>query len=1104
MMVLFTSRSEKKALYTVRRILDAFADRIGNDTWHTCITEEGLLTVKTILKKNATKNMAVSCRWIRSRQRSELLWIVGNRNQFNAEGIVPVNWTTKNIAHQEWENHWQYLAFLQALTALAALFHDWGKASDYFQKKLRKGSKTRDPFRHEWISCRLLEALVDLSQHREDDTPWLTLLAEGSWDSDALAKQVQENRKSKKWHTLPPLASMLVWLILSHHHLPDLAEDRKMGYAETEKSSFLSMWQSLDDDWGYNNPELLAMGAQCFTFSKGLLGNQATSWQKLVKKWSARLLKETTSIAAFETGGKPLLENPALRNILGMARLSLMMADHYVSSLPKDPTPKGSTAWKVQDLWANIDRERGPKQYLEEHLVWVCKQAVQILYRFPFFAEQMERAYDTKGLKKKSPPAFAWQDKAVEKIKDFRETHPEKGAWFLINMASTGCGKTIANAKLMQAISDDGKSLRYILALGLRSLTLQTGDAYRSQLGLDETELAVLIGSTAVKELHDKDRTEEDYGSESAEELLPEEVEYIDTTDETQLQFMNLFMGEGNQRANKNRAFLYKPVLVTTIDHMMGAVQTIKGGRYMLPFLRLLSSDLVIDEVDDFNPKDVYAISRLVHLAGMLGRNVGISSATIPPDLAEGLYRAYRAGLKVYNSFFAEKKSCQVCWCDEYKATVSEMDTTDDTQFMEQHQKFVQSRIKKLSKEQIRRKGVLVPCEPVKTNNKEEMETKYFETIRQTAETLHEAHYIIDKKTGKHISFGIIRMANINPCVALSLYLLRSTWRPGYTVRLMTYHSRQILLLRHEQEKYLDQVLKRKYKKGEPVNLVDPVIRRHIDETDDKNITFIVVATPVEETGRDHDFDWAIIEPSSYRSIIQLSGRVLRHREMRGNIGSPNVAIMDYNLRGLYGEPRAFKWPGYEVGKYQLRTHDMQHLVDSERIAYSIDAVPRIQKSATLYPAEKLIDLEQQVMADFNSRKAKGPGTLHGWIEEYWWMTGLTLTWNRFREQGIEDASLFVTAKNGEECFNEWVDGELVKRQKFWNIQKYVLSLEEKKRCWLDRDYVHSYQKMEDQQEEGKLSQIFRFGEIILPTSGKGEVTWWYSDQLGLFKETKG
>ena len=40
MMVIFTSRSEKKATGTVRKILDSFAERIGNDTWKTIITEK--------------------------------------------------------------------------------------------------------------------------------------------------------------------------------------------------------------------------------------------------------------------------------------------------------------------------------------------------------------------------------------------------------------------------------------------------------------------------------------------------------------------------------------------------------------------------------------------------------------------------------------------------------------------------------------------------------------------------------------------------------------------------------------------------------------------------------------------------------------------------------------------------------------------------------------------------------------------------------------------------------------------------------------------------------------------------------------------------------
>ncbi|ERT61680.1 hypothetical protein HMPREF1250_2270 [Megasphaera vaginalis (ex Srinivasan et al. 2021)] len=42
MMVIFTSQSDKKAIKTTARILDAFANRIGKETWQTVITAEGL------------------------------------------------------------------------------------------------------------------------------------------------------------------------------------------------------------------------------------------------------------------------------------------------------------------------------------------------------------------------------------------------------------------------------------------------------------------------------------------------------------------------------------------------------------------------------------------------------------------------------------------------------------------------------------------------------------------------------------------------------------------------------------------------------------------------------------------------------------------------------------------------------------------------------------------------------------------------------------------------------------------------------------------------------------------------------------------------------
>lgn len=108
------------------------------------MTQEGVQEVKTLLRRNATKSTAVSCRWIRSRNRSELLWVVGNRDKFNEDGMVPVNTTRKNILHKEWEGGWPYLTLIKALVAVAALFHDWGKSSDHFQKSYgrRRWKKT--------------------------------------------------------------------------------------------------------------------------------------------------------------------------------------------------------------------------------------------------------------------------------------------------------------------------------------------------------------------------------------------------------------------------------------------------------------------------------------------------------------------------------------------------------------------------------------------------------------------------------------------------------------------------------------------------------------------------------------------------------------------------------------------------------------------------------------------------------------------------------------------------------------------------------------------------------------------------------------------------
>ena len=97
MMVPFISQCEKNALKKTRRVLDACAHRIGDNTWQTVITQEGLNTVKKMRRQTATKSTAVSCHWIRSRSRSQFLWVVGNKSKFDENGVVPVNYTNNKI-----------------------------------------------------------------------------------------------------------------------------------------------------------------------------------------------------------------------------------------------------------------------------------------------------------------------------------------------------------------------------------------------------------------------------------------------------------------------------------------------------------------------------------------------------------------------------------------------------------------------------------------------------------------------------------------------------------------------------------------------------------------------------------------------------------------------------------------------------------------------------------------------------------------------------------------------------------------------------------------------------------------------------------------------
>jgi CRISPR-associated endonuclease/helicase Cas3 len=1101
MMVTFVAQCEKKALNKTRRVLDAFANRIGSRTWQTIITHEGLQAVKKLLRKTASKNTAVSCHWSRSRSRNELVWIVGNRNKFNNEGFVPVNTTQQTIMNTQWEDDWHYLPLIKSLAALAGLFHDWGKASELFQEKLNPQSKNTykgDPLRHEWISSLFLNGYVNGA---ETDEEWLTRLAGGEISASDLKNRIihshqQLKDKNKPLAGLPKAASILAWLVLSHHRLPLALNEDHEKFRGDEVQSFNVLFNEVTQKWGYESKfdDFEDRVSLCFSYPKSL-PCESQKWLRYAKRSAEKLL---TCLNLLE---QSILDG-SWRLILHHARLSLMLGDHYHSSQDAD------AKWNDElGLYANTDRAtKELKQTLGEHLVGVAKQAARNAHLLPAFEgkhAELQRAFDVKVLRRKSPVKYHWQDKAVAKINIWRAQQDQKlddthFGFFSVNMASTGKGKTFANAKIMRALSVDRESLRYILALGLRTLTLQTGDEYRERIGLNEDELAILIGSRAVLDLHNQKKQEPEagdayvLGSESEQDLLENELIFNSDIPEKDLATV--------LPDKKSRQFLYAPVLSCTIDHLMGATETKRGGRYILPALRLMSSDLVIDEIDDFDGTDLIAIGRLIHLAGMLGRKVMISSATIPPDLAEGYFNVYQAGWLIFSKMRNRSPFIGCCWVDEFTTIVQNVNSASSSplaEFKQYHHIFTQKRLDKLDKEIPKRRANICVCDQLENKDEEAIRSHFYSVIQAAILEKHLQHHNVDKKTDKLVSFGVVRVANIKPCVELTRYLLNATMPADVEIRTMAYHSQQLLIMRNEQEKHLDAVLKRHC--GEQSSFDQKEIREHLDTISKKHVIFILVATPVEEVGRDHDFDWAVVEPSSYRSFIQLAGRVRRHREAEGSI-EPNIALLQYNLNGLIrpGKP-VFCHPGYESRENLLDTHDLMELVDGQKLAERLDAKPRIARGAAHNPRTNLADLEHEVIHQLlTSYDQQGPEAMQGWVTGCWWLTALPQLFVRFRA-GSPQIIVYLIPEGTDWKFVEKVDyGETRPVETIYGIIKdEKLTKMESDRLWLHRDYEALLEKTD---RASLKSAALIYGEIGLPTYGKdnNDLSFAYSDQLGL------
>lgn len=932
MMVTFISQCEKNALKKTRRVLDAFANRIGDNTWQTLITEEGLLTVKKMLRQTASRSTAVSCHWIRSRSRSQFLWVVGNKKKFNAQGVVPVNSTSADLNLKQ---HFYLNTNVIALSAqLAGLFHDVGKAIGLFQKKLMPESsgKIYEPYRHEWVSLRIFQAFVN----EDSDQSWLTRLADVDLSTESFVLGNLNGLKDGIAHSpknpfeyLPPFAKLIAWLIVSHHKLPQYPKEGDTPPVFENAQLWLSKlfeacWNSpqcLKTDWPKAKIE------ENWKFPYGTPFKSA-HWQTQVSIVAKEILKEERCLTDWFNQ----------HFTMHLSRLSLMLADRYYSSR-KDITPE----WQDRNYhaYANTDKDEGGQKYrkqkLDEHNIAVGYHANRIAKVLPYLREELPALSRNKELTEKVPKeykdSFGWQDYAYELAKSLHEDTKKYG-FFGISMASTGKGKTRANARIMYGVSGE-TNCRFSVALGLRTLTLQTGDTLGKDLKLNKEELAVLIGSQAVKDLHQQSRKpemslEESFGSGSAEPLLEDEVVLKENLPE-----YSGVLAKWLKHDPKILKLIQAPVLVSTIDYLMPATEGVRGGRQIAPMLRLLTSDLVLDEPDDFGLEDLPALCRLVNWAGMLGSRVLLSTATISPALAKSLFTAYQVGRKHYTQVNGERgETTEICcaWFDEFKKPASSL-INDTSSYFAAHDQFVERRIKNLIAETspLRKSKIVDLQRNVAFSPSQIMARK----IRNSIIELHDQHFV--QLNDKNVSLGLVRMANISPLVAIAKLLLAEKAPSCYQIHYCIYHSQFSLLQRSKIEHQLDKALTR-HKQSEWLAQSD--IEPLVQNSPEKNHIFVVLATAVAEVGRDHDYDWAVVEPSSMRSIIQLAGRVQRHRQQIPT--SENIHILSKNYKGLKGTTPSFEKPGFEGGSLFYSDTDLRKL-NCENEIKQINAISRIR-----------------------------------------------------------------------------------------------------------------------------------------------------------------
>ncbi|XID74308.1 type I-F CRISPR-associated helicase Cas3f [Alkanindiges sp. WGS2144] len=874
----FISACEKRAIKKTRAVLDSYAIRTGHTSWAAPMTMEGLKEIRAALKKTATRQTSVAAYINDGRRRMKLVWIVGSRFRFAADGAFPVGFTQK-AQKQQLIPEWVRSASL--LAGAAGDMHDIGKASVHFQNKLNPAQamqRIADPVRHEWLSLKLLQRL------RENGWQW-----QQAWQG--IEKNIDHFTLSSRDFNKAPLKLLKTslqneleavdYLVVTHHKL--LAGDSDSPTAMPCNENHVR--------------QLIKAGDTNISCAGDLPNSIFSSHQARIQ----RLARQTATIEEHDK----LLFWKALAF---HARAALIFADHTISALRYPNTQQ-----KKYSLYANTkpttDGQRIQDQPLEWHLQQVGDRAARV-------AVQIYSNLELTGLceqtvehiqRPASNTRFYWQNKSAQLLEKHTLKHPDIPS-LILNIAATGSGKTRMNLRTACILRPHNP--RIAITLNLRSLTLQTGQVLQHSMNLADDEIATIIGDTVSQKLFNatNNQQSQDEDENPVEPLFDAIGQESELPDWLNSLFTQHYQGR-QVTDHQAKTILTAPLLVSTIDYLIAAGEPNQQGHHIKALLRLMSSDLILDEIDSYDPKALIAVLRLVQLAAMYGRHVICSSATVSYTVASKIHHAFQSGIEMRSALMRTPQSYRIGIIDNLLSAKLWINTAcQPSLFQEnyqQHLQQLQEQLSQQSKQVIYRLAQLQPVILEGLNPEQKIRT-WQTAILEAVNQLHQQHSWQFGNTSKKISFGLIRVANIRPAIQLARFL--SEHLPN--AKIACYHANDWLINRHHKEQRLDFLLSRQ--KGNQHLLADEEIQQVVANSIHDDIPFIVIATPVEEVGRDHDFDWGIIDASSIQSIVQTAGRINRHRLQK--ITQPNIAILQFNYRYCANNKRqpVFKWPGYE------------------------------------------------------------------------------------------------------------------------------------------------------------------------------------------------